>query len=288
MTAPESLLPPVQALTAYWNLRERPFEALTDPRFYYASSEHEEALARLRYVVAEESIYFGLLTGEIGSGKSSTRKVFAQSLPSDKVCVLQLENSVFGFTEHSQNILQQFGWGEAAREQSTLAGVYGLYRSLLEHLASHYGLQLVLLFDEAQDMSRETLEQFKRLSNLNDEIAGRLTMIFIGQPELRQQLAGLPAFEQRIGLRYHLGPLSVEDTGAYLRHRLQVAGHAHGRLFTPAASQLIHEASRGIPREINRLAKLSLESARTGQSTLIEPSHVHEVLLDLQRQAGRY
>src|SRR5205823_4869818 len=138
----------------------------------------------------------------------------------------------------------------------------------------------VLLFDEAQDMAVETLSSLKRLSNLNDEGIGRVTIVLIGQPELRTLVSWLPALDQRISLRFHLRPLDENDTVAYVKHRLLTAGHPTGEVFDAGAIALLFDASRGIAREINRLAKLSLETARTRYASVIEARHIYSVVED--------
>jgi general secretion pathway protein A len=143
--------------------------------------------------------------------------------------------------------------------------------------------QLVLLFDEAQDLGPENLMHLKRLSNLNGEIDGRITILLIGQPELRDQVAQLPPLDQRISLRFHLPNLAHDEVGAYLKYRLQIAGHPHGDIFSAEAAQLLHRSSRGVPREINRLAKLSLEAASATGRADVGEDLVRSVVEDLRR-----
>jgi general secretion pathway protein A len=265
-----------------WSLRERPFEPVTDARFFFQSREHEEALARLRYLAEEETMYLGMLSGEIGCGKSLTRQVFSARLNPDRHVLIQFENSAFALDDLLRRLLADLGLGASASEQSS-HGLYELMRSALYQVTHTHQRHLVLIFDEAQDMSLETLTGLKRLSNLNDEKTGRLTIILIGQPELRQLVSRLPALDQRISLRFHLKPMTSDDTPRYLRHRLRTAGHSSGDLFTAEAAELLHQASRGVAREINRLAKLSLEMARQQNAEQISSRHVSAVIEDLRR-----
>jgi len=273
----------VNPLLEYWNLVERPFEPVSHAKFYYQSGEHEEALARLNYLVDQETMYFGMLTGEIGCGKSLTRQIFAARINPEQHCLIHFENSVFPAPDLMRRLLGEFGWAKVAAEANDAHGLYVLISKLLQQLDRDYHRHLVLLFDEAQDMSRETLADLKRLSNLNDEGIGRLTMILIGQPELRELVAQLPSLDQRVSLRFHLKPLGPGEVGAYLRHRLAVAGHPLANIFTTEAEEKLLEASRGVPREINRLAKLSLELARADAARKITGRHVHRVVDDLRR-----
>lgn len=264
-------------------LRERPFEPVTDARFYFQSEEHREALARLCYLVNEETMYLGMLTGEIGCGKSLTRQIFASRLDPARHCVVQFEDSGFPFDDHLRRLLRELGWGEFAGPGATSYELYELTRSLLAELTRTHQRHLVLVFDEAQELDADGLSRLKRLSNLNDEGLGRLTLILIGQPELRAHVASLPALDQRISLRFHLRPLNAAGTREYLRHRLVTAGHPDGCMFSDEAAALVHDVSRGVAREINRLAKLSLEHARNSGSSTIEASHVRTVVEDLRR-----
>ncbi len=268
----------------HFGLRERPFEILTDPRFYYASREHREALARLSYLVDQQSMYFGMLTGEIGSGKSITRRVFTAGIDWQRHYVVEFENSGFSFAELIIQLLLKSGHNR--RDLDETAGLARLFEHvaiLATELQRLQRRQLVLIFDEAQDLSTENLLHLKRLSNLNGEMEGRITIILIGQPELREQIAALPPLDQRISLRFHLPNLDADEVPSYLESRLTVAGHASGRLFTAEAADLLFRASRGIPREINRLAKLSLESAAAEGEPLVDAGQVQRVVEDLRR-----
>ncbi len=268
----------------HFGLKEKPFEIVTDPRFYYASREHREAMARLTYLVDQQSMYFGMLTGEIGSGKSITRKVFTSNIDWQKHYVVELENSGFSFDELMTQLLVKSG--QSPRDvggSSSTARIFGLLTSLATELHRQQGRQLVIVLDEAQDLTDESLLHFKRLSNLNGEIDGSITIILIGQPELREQVAQLPPLDQRISLRFHLPNLAHDEIASYLRHRLRVAGHADGSIFSQEAVDLLHRTTRGVPREINRLAKLSLEAAGANRLPGIDFKQVQTIVEDLRR-----
>lgn len=268
----------------HFGLTEKPFEIVTDPRFYYASREHREAMARLTYLIDQQSMYFGMLTGEIGSGKSITRKVFTSNIDWQKHYVVELENSGFSFDELMSQLLVKSG--QSPRDvggANNTARIFGLLTSLATELHRQQGRQLVIVLDEAQDLSDENLLQLKRLSNLNGEIDGSITIILIGQPELRDQVAQLPPLDQRISLRFHLPNLAHDEIASYLRHRLKVAGHHSGDVFTTEAVDLLHRTTRGVPREINRLAKLSLEAAGANRLPEIDLKQVQTIVEDLRR-----
>ena len=273
----------MSSLLNHWKLHERPFELITDRRFFFQSQEHREALARLRYLVNERTMYAGLLSGEIGCGKSITGRVFAGDLDPTQFAVVVFENAHFRFADHMRYLATQLGV-DAKRIASarTAAQVYELVRELLVGLGDGRGRHLVLVFDEAQDLRSDTLADLKRLLNFNDDGLGRLTLIFLGQPELRERIRSHAPLDQRISLRFHLEGMSTADCQHYLEHRLRTAGHPSGLIFSTAAHALIASAGRGVPRELNRIAKLALEAARNAQSSTIEEAHVAAVVDDLE------
>ncbi|MCC5840243.1 MAG: AAA family ATPase [Opitutales bacterium] len=267
----------------HFGLKARPFEIVTDPRFFYASRAHEEALARLLYLVDQESMYFGMLTGEIGAGKSITRRVFGERINRRRHYVVEFENSAFSFGELIRRLLAKAGYEPAVIPPADeMAALFQAVADLASALGREQGRQLVLLFDEAQDLGRTELEHLKRLSNLNGEIEGRLTCVLIGQPELRAQVAALPALDQRVSLRFHLGQLGEDEVAPYLGNRLRVAGHVDGKLFDEAAVAALYAASGGVPREINRLAKLALDAAASSAKAPIGKDEVARVINDLR------
>jgi general secretion pathway protein A len=132
-------------------------------------------------------------------------------------------------------------------------------------------------------MGAGTLNELKLLSNLNGAGVNYLTIVLVGQPELRTMVAKQPAINQRISLRFHLNPLDLEETGNYLRHRLRVAGHPTGDLFPPDSVERAWQVSKGVPRELNRIAKLALEFAWVKEFPVVSLDGVEAVIRDLQR-----
>ncbi len=269
-------------LLTYWNLKERPFEATWDTRFFYQSPAHDEALNRLCFLVAERTMNLGLLTGEIGGGKTLTRAVFSERLDPHQFQVVTRENSGFTFKELLGAILPGLDALPAAPRQGKLA-LYERFQAVVERLHRE-DRHLILVFDEAQEMSPATLNELKLLTNLNGQGQSRLTILLLGQPELRAKIAALPAINQRISLRFHLQALSPSETGAYVRHRLKVAGHPQGDLFPDDTIAQLFQATQGIPRQINRIAKLALEFAWLHEKPRVAPAAVDAVAQDLQRQ----
>src|ERR1700722_16161572 len=189
-------------LLSYWNLRERPFETTWDTRFFFQSRDHDEALERLTFLVEEQSMLFGMLTGEVGCGKTLTRAVFTERLESRKFKVVTQENSAFTFNDLLGDVLWQLdGNTDCGKETKKHARYDGLRRAMERIHAEHR--HLVLIFDEAQELSPETLNELKLLTNLNAAGKNLLTIVLVGQPELRGLVSELPAINQRISLRFH-------------------------------------------------------------------------------------
>jgi general secretion pathway protein A len=268
-------------LLTYWRLNERPFEPTWDTRFFFEGREHDEALSRLGFLVSEQTMLLGMLTGEIGCGKTLTRAVFTDQLQSDRFCVVTQENSSFRFNDLLELVLRAVDGEPPSRRRGKLAR-YESFLKIIERLAAEKR-HLVLIFDEAQEMSPATLNELKQLTNLNRAGKSLLTVILVGQPELRERVARLPAINQRISLRFHLNPLSRPEAGDYLRHRLKAAGHASGELFSPEAVDRAYEASQGVPRELNRIAKLALEFAWVQEYPEVNSIAVDAVVHDLRK-----
>lgn len=272
---------PARSLLEYWHLDERPFEATWDVRFFFPSTQHQEALERLHFLVSERTMNMGMLTGEIGCGKTLVREVLLNRLDDGGHALCLIENSGFPFEDLLGAILRQMGLEKLGERRSKMERCEAL-KAEAEGLCED-GQHLTLVFDEAQEMSLETLNELKLLTNLNGGGEGLLTVILMGQPDLRQRIASLPAINQRISLRFHLGRLTEEEASAYLRHRLRMAGHHNGELFTDDAVPEVYRASNGIPREVNRLAKMALELGWLKEFPAITGTAVQAVVRDLKR-----
>ena len=268
-------------LLRHWNLKERPFEATWDTRFFYGSPNHLEALNRLIYLVEERTMNACLLSGEIGCGKTLTRAAFTQHIDNQRFNVVTLENSGFCFEDLLLAILRKLDPQHSYVGTSKFERCERLSQLLEENLA--IGRHVVIILDEAQDLSSETLHELRWLTNFNAGGRSYLTLLLIGQPELRKTVVTLPALDQRISLRFHLKPLSHADIGGYVAHRLRVAGHPTGQVFTEDACRYLYTASGGVPREVNRLAKLALEYVWLRNGHLVDTAGIDAVVKDLER-----
>lgn len=266
----------------HWQLNTKPFEGTWDTRFYYRSPQHQEALDRLLYLASEKTMNIGMLTGDIGCGKTITSAVLAQSLDPCAFIVVSCENSGFTFDELLQSILCQLDPEADHLPEGKFARCEHM-KALCENAAER-GRHVIVLLDEAQDMPEETLRQLGWLTNFNGSGRPLLTLLLIGQPPLRRLVNSNQAIQQRIGLRFHLMPLAESATANYVEHRLKAAGHVDGSVFDAEASSQLHQLSRGIPREINRTAKLCLEHAWASGAERVTAQILHDVASDLYRQ----
>ena len=260
--------------TSFFGLAEKPFAITPDPRYLYLSERHAEALAHLLYGI-NESGGFIQLTGEVGTGKTTVVRTLLSRVPHHADVAVILNPRVTP-VEFLLTICEELGLEIAdADRDSVKQMVDALNRRLLQAHAA--GRRIIVLVDEAQNLSFEVLEQVRLLTNLETPTQKLLQIILIGQPELRDLLdqTELRQLAQRITGRYHLMPLSREETKGYVRHRLRVAGAAE-EIFTPAALTEVHRLSSGIPRVINVACDRALLGAYTQETRRITAALVRQ------------
>lgn len=258
--------------TRFYGLAEKPFAITPDPRYLYLSERHAEALAHLLYGI-NESGGFIQLTGEVGTGKTTVVRTLLSRVPhhADVAVIL---NPRITPVEFLLTICEELGVAIAEADRNSVKQmVDALNRRLLTAHAE--GRRIIVLVDEAQNLSFDVLEQVRLLTNLETPTQKLLQIILIGQPELRELLdrTDLRQLAQRITGRYHLMPLSREETKGYVRHRLRVAG-ATQEIFTPGALLELHRLSSGIPRVINVACDRALLGGYTQEAKKITASLV--------------
>ena len=239
---------------AYWQLKEKPFENTPDPRFIYYTQQHHEALARLLYV-ARERKGAALLTGEYGSGKTLLSRVVWQELQRENryQSVFILNPRLSGL-EFIQEIVHQLNGSEPAPNRIEL--FHTLHKILYANHSA--GKHSVIMIDEAQAIQdNDIFEELRLLLNFQLDNAFLLTIVMLGQPELKHIVSNLPQLSQRLAVRYHLRALSEQETRDYIIHRLEVA-QAKKPLFEDAAFKEIYFYSTGLPRKINNICDLAL------------------------------
>ncbi|MEZ5515474.1 MAG: AAA family ATPase [Steroidobacteraceae bacterium] len=252
---------------AFFGLNEKPFAITPDPRYLYLSERHAEALAHLVYGINEAGGFIQL-TGEVGTGKTTVIRSLLAQIPRNAEVALIL-NPRMSAPEFLLTICEELGIGVPDNAAASLKDLVDILSRYL--LRAHGdGKRVVLVVDEAQNLSPQVLEQVRLLTNLETETQKLLQIILIGQPELRELLGRveLRQLAQRITGRYHLDPLSADETHAYIRHRLRVAG-ATSDVFSGSALTEVHRWSQGIPRLINVICDRALLGAYTQDIHLV-------------------
>lgn len=255
----------------YFKLDSAPFSIAPDPEFLFMSQGHKEALAHLSYVLHQNG-GFVLLTGEVGTGKTTVCRAFLKTLPSH-IALAYIINPKISGLELLMAIARELDIAAPEQKDSRLAWQQVIYEKLL---AFHgQGKQTLLMIDEAQNLAPDVLEEVRLLTNLETDKHKLLSIILMGQPELREMLSHyeLRQLNQRITARFHLNPLSAKQVREYLAHRLKVAGLSK-TIFSSSAQKRLHKLSSGVPRLINVLADRSLLAAYVGEKTLVNSALV--------------
>jgi general secretion pathway protein A len=270
----------------YFGLNEAPFSITPDPTFVYLSVAHRDALAHLMYGVGQGgSGGFVQLTGEVGTGKTTLCRCLLEQVPDDCQVALVL-NPLMTPRELLATICEELGIGTEAIRDSNKDMVDALNAYLLEQHAC--GRRVVVVIDEAQNLSPEALEQVRLLTNLETSKHKLLQMVLLGQPELRQLLKrqDLRQLAQRITARYHLTPLNQQETRAYVLHRMKVAG-AQRNPFRKSALRALHQRSHGVPRLINIIADRSLAAAYAREAAHVNAHMVNVAANEVQPSEDR-
>ncbi len=260
----------------HFGLRDRAFSLLPDPEYLYWSTEHSRAYSMLEYgLLTNASIT--VITGEIGSGKTTLIRHLLRNVPGDFVIGL-ISNAQGDRGQLLQWIL--LALGQPVDNNSSYVQLFSQFQDfLISTYAS--GKRTVLIFDEAQNLSVATLEELRMLSNINADKDELLQIVLVGQPQLRDLInrPELEQFSQRVAADFHLPAMTAENVDRYITHRLHVAG-ATAEIFTPAARQAVFHYSRGIPRLINKLCENALVYAFSDNQLAIDEDLIHKVAAD--------
>ncbi len=265
---------------SYWGLREKPFENTPNPNFFYHSQEHEEAFGRLIYAIRERK-GAAMISGDYGCGKTLLGRSLMGELDNQRYEVAILSNPKLSASQFLKEVVYQLG--STLRSNDKVRLMHELNDVLYSNL--RHEKETVILIDEAQAIpDEEVFEEIRLLLNfqLNDRFL--LTLLLLGQPELKEKVERIPQLAQRIAIRYHLKGLNLQETRAYVRHRLKVAG-AERDLFEEEAYSSLFEFSRGVPREINNLCDLCLFQGFGEKAELVGSSIIKNVIEDLK---GKY
>ena len=263
--------------TDYYGLHEKPFALSPDPRFLFLSLSHREALAHVLYGI-EQGEGFIAVTGEVGTGKTTLCRTLIERLGS-KTEVAFIFNPTLSGEELLRAISVEYGLPEAKRTRAELNDQ--LNRFLLTMKSK--GRRVVLVVDEAQNISMETLEEVRLLSNLETSTSKLIQIVLFGQPELDEKLdsRNLRQLRQRISVRWRLSPLSDGEAREYIRHRVRIAAGADRDLFTRGALREIRRRASGVPRLLNLLADRSLLAGYADRAEKIERGHVDKAAREI-------
>jgi general secretion pathway protein A len=258
----------------YWGFTIFPFENVPDPDFFYPSRVHEEALTRLSYA-AKMRKGGAMLSGEIGCGKTTLTRVYVEELSRERYDIGLIINPRLGPKEFLREVLYQFGMVDAPDTKVECLRV--LNEKMMANIKKN--TETLLIVDEAQLLNTSTFEEIRLLLNfqLNDRFL--LSIILVGQPELKGKVRNISQLDQRIAIKYHMVPFDLKDTARYIVFRQQKAGK-DGNVFSRQAIEQIYENSGGVPRKINNLCDLSLLLGFSEKKRVIDSNVVESIIQD--------
>ena len=262
----------------YWKLKEMPFENTPDPRFLYYSPQHEEGLSRLLYVVQQRK-GAGMLTGVFGCGKTVLARALFNTLNKNVYQIAFINNPHLKSVEFLRAVARQLGAENLPEKITEMSADHftEVINNILLNNAKD-GKETLVIVDEAHVIDDvEVFEELRLLLNFQVENRFLLTLLLMGQPELKDRIHKNKQLVQRIAMGYHLEPLSKEEISRYIAHRLEVAG-GNRNIFTDDAVELIFTNSGGIPRRINQLCDMSLVTGLSKKQDKINGEIVNEAV----------
>jgi general secretion pathway protein A len=260
-----------------FGLKEKPFEQTPDSRFLYASEQHANALASIKFAIAIRDP-FVIITGEIGSGKTTLLNRVLSELESDVVAA-RVNHTRLSDVELLQMILVEFGFEPFDKGKAELVT---LLRHHIEQQAAA-GRHVAIAVDEAQNLSATVLEELRLLTCIETEQAKLVSVVLLGQPQLSNLLDSpeLEQLRQRCRLRFHIDELTREEVAAYVRHRMSVAGGDYEKAFAPGVDEVIYRLSYGVPRLINLLCDTALIACTVEELPQVSAAVLEQVVRDL-------
>jgi general secretion pathway protein A len=275
----------------YYGFSEKPFSLTPDPKYLFRSASHASAFELLQYAVRRRE-GFVVITGDIGTGKTTLCRALLEQIDRKTFTALVL-NPFLSEDDLLRLILQEFGVvsrDEIKRGRLARVSKQELIETLNEFLLSlqAIGAQALIIIDEAQNLPLQVLEQIRILSNLETEKEKLLQIVLVGQSNLKDLLhrGELRQLDQRVSIRYDLKPLAVDETAAYVQHRLSIAGGG-AVTFAPKALARVHRYTAGIPRLINLVCDRALLSAYSSHGSRVTPTHVDDAAVSLELQRPR-
>jgi type II secretory pathway predicted ATPase ExeA len=265
------------SILEHFNLNEQPFGLTPDPEFIYWSEQHARAKAYMESTISLADS-FVLITGDIGSGKTTLLQSFSSEFDDD-IVYAWVSQTQLKPTEFLQAVLAEFGFKPFDKRKVEL--LYMLNMFLIEQYSN--GKKVILIVDEAQNLSKKVLEEIRMLSGIETHKEKILRIILAGQPELKETLdsPSLKQLVQRIRLRIHIGPLNRRETCEYILHRLKIGGREHNDLFAHDAFAPIYRYTGGIPRLINTLCDTALLCAFAESKKTVDTEDVMSAVKEL-------
>ena len=268
---------------AFYGLKSKPFQLNPDPNFYFASKQHRRAKAYLEYGVSRNEGFI-VITGEIGAGKTMVLRSLIEGLNGSNVITGHLVTTQLGAEDTLRMVGAAFGFRVKDVPKSEL--LITLEAFLISQTSK--GKRCLLIVDEAQNLTPRAVEELRMLSNFQFGNQALLQSFLVGQPEFREilQRPEMEQFRQRVSATCHIGPLDVDETRAYIEHRLKCAGASGKPTFEPGVYAEIHKASGGIPRRINAVCDRLLLAGFLGDHARLTMADVAEVVQEFQQENG--
>ena len=266
---------------SFYGLNAKPFQLKPDPSFFYGSKGHKRAMAYLEYGLSQGEGFI-VLTGEVGAGKTTLMRNLFRKLESDKIVAVQIVNTHIDSNDILTLVAAAFGLPYARTSKAALL------LEIEQFFQRFYrqGKRVLLVVDEAQNLTSETLEELRMLSNFQTDEAPLLQTFLLGQPEFKKTLLNqkMQQLRQRVIATYHLGPLDEQETKAYIEHRLRTVGWQNDPVIDDDAYRLIHLSTGGIPRKINLLCDRMFMMGCLEELHHFGEDAVNEVVIDFQQE----
>ena len=267
--------------TEYFHLNAKPFQLKPDPNFFFASAGHKRAMAYLEYGIAQEEGFI-IITGDVGAGKTTLVRNLFKRMESDNIVAAHIANTSLDSDDTLRVVSASFGLPHENLTKASL--LIGIEKFL--HQCDQNGNRALLVVDEAQNLSSQTVEELRMLSNYQTDQKPLLQTFLLGQPEFRKILLGedMQQLRQRVAATYHLGPMDPSETKSYIEHRLNTAGWNNDPSFTQDAFTTIYNYTGGIPRKINTLCERVLLMSCLEEIHELSSTEINAVISDIQQE----
>lgn len=266
---------------SYYHLTAKPFQLKPDPKFFFGSRNHKRAMAYLQYGLSQGEGFI-VITGEVGAGKTTLVRNLFRDLDTAEIVAAQIVNTHLSSEDTLKMVAAAFGIPiEDASKAVLLTRIEQFLRA-----CDQQGKRALLVVDEAQNLSPQTVEELRMLSNFQTNDNSLLQTFLLGQPEFRKTLLGADMLQlrQRVIASYHLGPMGIDETRTYIEHRLHTVGWRNDPSLSDDAYSKIHEFTGGIPRKINTLCDRLFLMGYLEEIHAFDKSHVNTVIQDIQQE----